>query len=117
VSRAKQNPNRPRAEGGARLWVRVRPRSSGDRILGWSADGFLDVQLKAAPERGEANRAAGREIARALGVAAERVVLEKGHAGRLKAFRLVGLAESDVRTRLGEAAVAGPPACRRGLCK
>lgn len=94
-------------EDSARLWVRVKPRASRDRIVGWGPDGFLEVQLKAVPERGEANRAAGRLIARTLGVAPERVVLEKGHTSRIKRFLLRGVGTDRVRARLGGSPAGG----------
>jgi len=88
----------PSGEGPvARVWVRVKPRSAKTRVLGWTADGFLEVQLRAIPERGEANRACRMEIARALGVAPDRVLLEKGHTSKLKRFSIRGVTEAQVR--------------------
>jgi len=106
----------PPAETESRLWVRVKPRSSRNRILGWTPDGFLEVQVKAVPERGQANRACAKEIARALGVAPDRVVLEKGQTSRLKAFRVLGLCDEDMRARLTGPAAAGST-MREDLCK
>jgi len=83
-----------------RLWVRVKPRSTRNRIRGWTSDGFLEVQLKAIPERGEANRACRKEIARALGLTQDRVVLEKGQTSRLKKFCIQGVTDDQVRARL-----------------
>jgi len=84
----------------ARLWVRVKPRSASTRIMGWTTDGFLEVQLQAIPDRGEANRACRKEIARALGVARDRVVLETGQTSRRKRFSIRGMTEAEVRERI-----------------
>jgi uncharacterized protein YggU (UPF0235/DUF167 family) len=91
------------------LWVRVKARAAHDRFLGWNPQGFLEMQLKAVPERSQANRAAVRVIARSFGVAPEQVVLEKGHTSRLKRFRLRGISENDVRARFGEPLGKRPP--------
>jgi uncharacterized protein len=88
--------------GDAFLWVRVKPRAFRNRITGWSADGFLEVQLTAIPEKGEANRACIVEIARALGIAREQVVLETGQTARRKKFRVHGVSDDDLRSRLGK---------------
>jgi uncharacterized protein YggU (UPF0235/DUF167 family) len=82
------------------VWVRVKPRSSKNRILGWAPDGFLEVQVKAIPERGEANRACRKELASALGLTRDRVILDKGQTSRLKKFCIQGVSDEHVRMRL-----------------
>lgn len=89
------------------LWVRVKPRSSTDRVLGWGREGFLEMQVKAIPERGEANRSCCRVLARLLGVPASRVSVEKGQGSVRKKFRVEGLAQRDGEKRLARTLVAG----------
>ncbi len=75
------------ASEGARIAVRVNPRASRNDIrLG--EDGTLLVRVTVAPEDGKATRAAAKLVARALGVAPGRLVLERGAASREKLFRL-----------------------------
>lgn len=50
------------------LRLRVVPRASRDEIVGWREPGVLSVRVTAPPVEGEANRAVGALLARALGV-------------------------------------------------
>ena len=77
------------------LWVRVKPRSRVEGVLGWGREGFLELQVKAVPERGEANRSCCRVLARLLDVPASRVSIEKGQGSARKKFRVEGLAQRD----------------------
>ena len=82
-------------EGSFILWVRVKPRSRKEEVLGWGREGFLEIQVKAVPERGGANRNCRRQLARLLGVPASQVFLEKGQGSVHKKFRIDGLAQQD----------------------
>ncbi len=73
------------------LWVRVKPRARADEIVGWGREGFLEVQVRAVPERGEANRSCCRLLARLLDVPASRVSLERGPGSTRKKFRVQGM--------------------------
>jgi uncharacterized protein YggU (UPF0235/DUF167 family) len=75
------------------LWVRVKPRSRTDAVLGWGREGLLEIQVKAVPERGEANRSCCRVLARLLDVPASRVSVEKGQGSVRKKFRIEGMAQ------------------------
>jgi uncharacterized protein YggU (UPF0235/DUF167 family) len=77
------------------LWVRAKPRSRADRVLGWGREGLLEIQVKAVPERGEANRSCCRVLARLLDVPASRVSIEKGQGSVRKKFRVEGLAQGE----------------------
>jgi len=77
------------------LWVRVKPRARADGVLGWGREGFLELQVKAVPERGEANRSCCRVLARLLDVPASRVSIEKGQGTVRKKFRVEGLAQRE----------------------
>ncbi len=91
------NPKARTKQGGDAfiLWVRVKPRSRTDGVLGWGREGFLELQVKAVPERGEANRSCCRLLARLLDVPASRVSIEKGQGSVRKKFRVEGLAQRD----------------------
>jgi len=68
--------------------------------LGWGRQGFLEIQVKAVPERGEANRSCIRQLARVLDIPASQVCLEKGHGSVHKKFRIEGLAQREGERRL-----------------
>lgn len=92
-----RNPKAKTGQGGGAciLWVRVKPRSRKDEVLGWGREGYLEIQVKAVPEGGEANRNCHRQLAHLLGVPASQVFLEKGQGSVHKKFRIEGLAQQD----------------------
>ncbi len=77
------------------LWVHVKPKSSSDAILGLDEKGFLQVQLKALPDRGAANRGCCQLLSRAMNLPRSRIVLEKGHVSRHKKIRIQGISRSE----------------------
>jgi uncharacterized protein YggU (UPF0235/DUF167 family) len=91
------NPRGGRKQGEAVciLWVRVKPKSRTDAVLGWGREGFLEMQVRAVPERGEANRSCCRQLARLLDVPASCVSIEKGQSSVRKKFRVEGLAQRE----------------------
>ncbi len=99
-------PLRPR-EGGIELFVRLTPRSSGDALDGVAAasDGrsHIKARVRAVPEKGAANAALEKLLARSLGVPASSVAVVAGAASRLKTVRIAGdslaLAEAVLRLR------------------
>ena len=78
--------------GGAELRVRVQPSSSKDAVEGVSEDAsgqrFLKVRVRAVPEKGKANAAVERVIAKALGLPKSAVSVEKGESQRIKTVRI-----------------------------
>ncbi len=85
------------------LWVRARPRARKDEVLGLGEDGFLEIQVKAVPERGEANRSCRRELARLLGIPASQISLEKGQSSVHKKFRIEGMDRQEGKRALEQA--------------
>jgi uncharacterized protein YggU (UPF0235/DUF167 family) len=95
---------------GLQVFVRVTPGSARDGVEGVtdSAEGpALKVRVRAIADKGEANRAAERVLAKWLGVARTSVSLAAGGKSRLKTLEVAGepaALEKLLRTRLGELA-------------
>ena len=80
--------------GGVLLDVRLTPKSSKDGIDGVErlADGrsVLKARVRAVPEKGEANTALVKLIAKVIGLPKSSVDLDSGSTNRLKTLRLEG---------------------------
>jgi len=87
---------------GCVLRVKVVPGASRDRVAGVLGEA-LKVVTMAAPEKGKANAAVGRIIARTLGLNARSVTLVAGPASSHKEFLLPGLSPEAVRRLLAKA--------------
>ncbi|HOY79358.1 MAG TPA: DUF167 family protein, partial [Hyphomonadaceae bacterium] len=78
--------------GGAELRVRAQPNASKDAIegLGEDASGqtFLKVRVRAVPEKGKANAAVEKLLAKALRLPGSAVSVEKGETQRIKTVRI-----------------------------
>jgi uncharacterized protein len=79
--------------------IRVRPRASSARIEGERA-GRLLVSVTAPPLEGRANDAVRKLLAKALGIAANRVTIAAGERSRDKLVRIEGLQRDEVAARL-----------------
>ncbi|MFC3228183.1 DUF167 domain-containing protein [Marinibaculum pumilum] len=100
---------------GLRIAVRVVPKASGDAVAGLRVDGrgcaALLVRVTAVPEKGKANAAVRRLLARALKVAPGSLDLLSGETDRNKIWRLdpaAGLTAPEVARRLGLADAEAP---------
>ncbi|TGP22136.1 MULTISPECIES: DUF167 family protein [unclassified Mesorhizobium] len=86
-------PFRPRDDG-IDLYVRLTPKAALDRIDGveTTADGrsHLKARVRAVPEKGAANAALERLVAKALGVPGSAVSVVGGGTSRLKTVRVLG---------------------------
>ena len=86
-------PFRQRSDG-IDLFVRLTPKSAIDALegLGTTADGgtHLKARVRAVPEKGAANAALEKLLARALGVPASSVSVVAGATSRLKTIRVTG---------------------------
>ncbi len=73
---------------GIAISLKVTPKAASARIDGIAADAdgkaYLRVRVTEAPEKGKANEAVTKLIARALGVPKSRVEVASGETGRLK---------------------------------
>ncbi len=91
------------------MTLRVRPGARRDRIVG-PHGGALKVEVTAPPERGRANEAVIRLLARTLGVPRAAVEIVSGASGRDKSVRIHGVAPDAVRAALEAAGVRAGPA-------
>ena len=79
--------------------VKVVPKSSRDRIVG-ELDGALKISVCAPPEKGAANEAVCRLLAKTLGVRAQQVSVETGHGSPRKTIRLKNQTLDAVQSKL-----------------
>jgi uncharacterized protein YggU (UPF0235/DUF167 family) len=81
-------------DDGLDLYVRLTPKSSKDELDGVeaSADGkiYLKARVRAVPEKGAANTALEKLVAKSLGVPATTVQVVAGGTARLKTVRISG---------------------------
>ena len=83
-----------------RLFVRLTPRSSVERIDGWDMDDqgrrFLKVRVRAAPIEGRANEALITFLAKSLKLPKSWLSLVAGDTARLKQIEMDGVSESEL---------------------
>lgn len=98
-----QLPVRPDGDG-AILTLRLTPKSSKDAIESVEQDAagqsYLKVRVRAVPEKGAANKALLKLVAKALGVPKSDVSLASGDTSRIKQIR-IALDPDCVIERLG----------------
>jgi uncharacterized protein (TIGR00251 family) len=83
-----------------RLFVRLTPKSSVERIDGWDVDDkgrrFLKIRVRAAPIEGRANEALIAFLAKTLKLPKSRFTLVTGDTARLKQIEIEGLEEAEL---------------------
>lgn len=82
------------------LTVRVTPGARESAITSWR-DGVLRLKVREKAEKGRANDAVVRLLAKALDVPPSAVTLKRGATSREKQFDIDGLTGDDMRRRLG----------------
>jgi len=87
------------AEQTTRLRLKVSPGSARTELAGRHGDAWK-VRVTAAPERGRANDAVVRFLAKRLGVPRSSVAVVSGHATREKVVELEGLDQAEAERRL-----------------
>jgi len=87
-------------EGGSLIAVKVVPGASRDRIAG-PLGNRLKVRVRQPPEKGAANKALCRLLARALGVRPADVEVVRGPTRPEKDVRVRGLDAAEAARRLG----------------
>jgi hypothetical protein len=83
------------------LRVRVKPRAPRDAVTG-ADDHGLRVEVRASPERGKANEAVCRTVARWLGMRPSDLSIASGASARDKRVAVAGLAPAALRARVAE---------------
>ncbi len=84
---------------GVLLGVSVQPRSRRPGVQGVRG-GRLRVGVKEPPERGKANRAVGRLLARVLQVPEAHITLVRGAASSQKQFLIQGVSAAELHRRI-----------------
>jgi uncharacterized protein (TIGR00251 family) len=83
-----------------RLFVRLTPKSSVERIDGWDMDDkgrrLLKIRVRAAPIEGRANEALIAFLAKTLKLPKSRFTLVTGDTARLKQIEIEGLEEAEL---------------------
>jgi hypothetical protein len=92
-------PGRSGAAPGARIDIRVMPRSPKNGIDG-VRDGRILVRVTAAPVDGAANDAVVAAVAEALDLPRRAVRVVHGHTSRNKTIEITGLDSATARVRL-----------------
>ena len=87
------------AERHATLTVRVQPGASRERIAGMLGDA-LKVAVSAPPEKGKANRAVEKLLAKTFGLSVSAVRVIGGETSRRKTVRCDGIARKDLDERI-----------------
>jgi hypothetical protein len=82
------------------LTVRVTPGARDSAIAGWQGD-VLRVRVREKAEKGRANEAVAKLLAKSLGLPAGGVTLKRGPTFREKLFEIDGLDDAEIRKRLG----------------
>jgi uncharacterized protein YggU (UPF0235/DUF167 family) len=80
--------------------VRVTPGARESAFVGWQGD-TLRVRVREKAEKGRANEAVAKLLAKSLGMPASAVTLKRGPTSREKLFEVDGLDDAEVRRRLG----------------
>jgi len=83
----------------ARIAVRVTPGAREDAVVGWQDDA-LHVRVRAPAERGKANDAVCRLIAKALGLPGSSIGIVGGATTRRKILHIEGIDDEEVRRKL-----------------
>ncbi len=88
-------------EFGVELAVKASPGSRSNEIRGVVGDA-LKISVTAAPEKGKANKAIVKLLAKELGIAKSQIELTSGATSPLKKFLVLGVKLSTLEQRLAE---------------
>lgn len=79
----------------ARITVKLTPGAKTNAVAGWETDAagerFLRVSVTAAPEKGKANAALIKLLAKHLGVSKSAIDIVRGETSRVKVIEVEGL--------------------------
>lgn len=84
---------------GAAFYVKAHAGAKRDRVAGVH-DGMLKIEVTTAPEKGKANKAISKLLAKRLGVGAGDVELLSGETNTRKRFGVAGISPDELRQKL-----------------
>lgn len=87
-------------EGGVEITIKAVPAAWRDRIVGPLGDA-LKVQVSAPPEKGQANTAIAKLLAKSLNVGTRSIAVTRGLTQPRKVVRVMGVNRAEVLDRLG----------------
>jgi hypothetical protein len=96
-----------------RLSVHVTPGAREDAVAGWHGES-LRLKVRARPEKGRANEAVVRLLARLLDVPVSSLAVVRGATSREKVVEVAGLSRRELETLLARATGEGRPPGGRG---
>ena len=82
-----------------RLELKIVPSSSRDEVCGWLGDA-LKIKVAAPPEKGKANKAVLKLLAKQLGIAASDIEVQSGASSAHKTVLLRGMTEEALAAKL-----------------
>jgi len=91
---------------GVLIDVHVQPGARRDQVVG-AYGGALKLAVQAPPEKGRANKAVVKLMARVLGLRRSDVAIVRGETGRRKVVRVAGVTVDRVRALAEERSKAG----------
>jgi hypothetical protein len=83
------------------LKIKVVPGSSRNHIAGWLGES-LKIRVTANPEKGKANDAVVSLLADTLRIPKHGITLSSGASSPRKIFKISGLSQSEIKSRLSE---------------
>ncbi|HEB73989.1 MAG: DUF167 domain-containing protein [Thermodesulfobacterium sp.] len=77
------------------LELKVKPGSSKDKILMFKEPNYLEISLKAKPEKNKANESLCRFLGKILNVSQNQIKILKGKTSRKKLVKVEGILEKE----------------------
>ena len=88
-----------RPEKSCIIKIRVQPKSSSDRVLGFE-NGIVKLRVTAAPIDGKANAGVISLLAKTLGISKSKLAIIRGQSSRDKVIAVETLTEQEVAKRI-----------------
>lgn len=77
------------------LEIKVKPNSSEDKIIQFKEPKFLEISLKAPPEKNKANESLCQFLSKILKIPKSQIKIVKGKTARNKIVKIEGIAEKE----------------------
>ncbi len=79
------------------LEIKVKPQSSQNKILVFKEPNFLEIALKAKPEKNQANDSLLKFLANLIGIPKNQIKILKGKTSKNKLIRIEGIEEMQLK--------------------